>query len=309
MDDTIVAFKRPDHIEKFLTYINDQHRNIKFTVEKECNNALPFLDTHIHNNETIKLEIFRKRTFTPLGISFFSYAPLIFKVNAVRTLLFRAYNICSDYASIHNELVFLKNYFYNNGFPETLISSIIRKFFNNIFDNRKKKLTAEKLKIYISLPYFGYQSEKMKKELYKTLSSFYTFVNFQIILANNNKLGNHFGYKDKLPIRLRSSNIYIYKCACCQTAQYVGCSSRCFQIRIDEHIGVSSRTGYHYAKPPFSAIRDHAENHGRLPSANEFQILHSANSEFELKILESLYISKIKPNLNNMNSSIPLLIS
>ena len=52
-----------------------------------------------------------------------------------------------------------------------------------------------------------------------------------------------------------------------------------------------------------------ADIHGKLPSSEEFEILNVAKTEFDLKILESLYIKKINPNLNNMNSSIPLLIT
>ena len=310
MDDTIVAFNSPNHIDLFLEYINNQHRNIKFTVEKENNNSLPFLDTLIkkHDN-SIKLSIYRKPTFTPLGINFFSYIPILFKINAVKTLLYRAFTVCNDYFTMHEEFNFIKRYFIDNGFPESLLDSIIKKFLNKVFNQEKRKSTVEKLKVYISLPYFGHQSDKMKEEIYKKLTSIYNYAEFKIILTNENKIGNFFNFKDKLPTRLRSSIIYSYKCASCKTAQYIGCTSRCFQIRIDEHKGISSRTGNHLASPSFSAIREHADIHGKLPSSEEFEILNVAKTEFDLKILESLYIKKINPNLNNMNSSIPLLIT
>ena len=129
MDDTIVAFHSPDHIELFLNYINRQHINIKFTVEKENNNSLPFLDTIIKKqNDSIKLSVYRKPTYTPLGINFFSYIPILFKINAIKTLLYRAYSVCSDYITMHDEFNFIKNFFLNNGFPESLIDSIIKKF-------------------------------------------------------------------------------------------------------------------------------------------------------------------------------------
>ena len=310
MDDTLVAFHSPDHIELFLNYINRQHINIKFTVEKENNNSLPFLDTIIKKqNDSIKLSVYRKPTYTPLGINFFSYIPILFKINAIKTLLYRAYSVCSDYITMHDEFNFIKNFFLNNGFPESLIDSIIKKFLNKMLTKEKRKPTVEKLKVYISLPYFGYNSEKMKEELFKKLTSFYKYADFKIILTNDKKIGSFFNFKDKLPRRLRSSIIYSYKCASCKTAQYIGCTSRCFQIRIDEHKGVSSRTGNHLTSPSYSAIREHADIHGKLPSSEEFEILDIAKTECDLKILESLYIKKLNPNLNNLTSSIPLLIT
>ena len=222
---------------------------------------------------------------------------------------YRAFSVCSDYLSMHEEFNFIRRYFLDNGFPEPLIDSIIKKFLNKMLNQVKRKATVEKRKIYISLPYFGHQSEKMKEEIYKKLTSIYHYADFKIILTNGNKLGNFFNFKDKLPRRLRSSIIYSYKCASCKTAQYIGCTSRCFQIRIDEHKGVSSRTGNHLTSPSYSAIREHADIHGKLPSSEEFEILDIAKTECDLKILESLYIKKLNPNLNNLTSSIPLLIT
>lgn len=44
VDDTFCLFKHRDHIDKFLEYINNFHSNIKFTVDVQEDNKLPFLD-------------------------------------------------------------------------------------------------------------------------------------------------------------------------------------------------------------------------------------------------------------------------
>ena len=61
---------------------------------------------------------------------------------------------------MHCEFIFLKTFFTSNGFPVSLVKSNIKKFLQNRFvpssldsPNRKK--------FYLSLPYFGYQSEKL----------------------------------------------------------------------------------------------------------------------------------------------------
>ena len=53
VDDTFLLFKDHSHIPKFLTYLNRQHNNIKFTYEIEEDNSISFLDVRIlkSNNE------------------------------------------------------------------------------------------------------------------------------------------------------------------------------------------------------------------------------------------------------------------
>ena len=40
--DCFLLFRKPEHVNKFLNYLNSKHENIKFTYELESNNALPF---------------------------------------------------------------------------------------------------------------------------------------------------------------------------------------------------------------------------------------------------------------------------
>ena len=160
VDDTFLLFKRPEHAELFLNYLNSKHPNITFTCEAESSNSLPFLDINItRTGSAFKTSIYRKSTFSGQGISFFSFCFFNFKVNAIKTLVYRAYHLCSSYLDFHEEIEFLKNFFVNNGFPCNLFYSIVRNFLNNRY-NSVENLTEENKKMYFSLLYFGYQSEK-----------------------------------------------------------------------------------------------------------------------------------------------------
>ena len=44
VDDTYVIFRSESHVEPFFNYLNSQHYNIKFTLEKESERRIPFLD-------------------------------------------------------------------------------------------------------------------------------------------------------------------------------------------------------------------------------------------------------------------------
>ena len=59
VDDTFVIFKKKEHAILFFDYLNVQHKNIKFTMEKECNKKLSFLDLLIErHNDSLQFSFF-----------------------------------------------------------------------------------------------------------------------------------------------------------------------------------------------------------------------------------------------------------
>ena len=46
-DDIYVMLSSPDHADKFKEYLSSKHPNIKFSIEKEEDRCLPYLDTNI----------------------------------------------------------------------------------------------------------------------------------------------------------------------------------------------------------------------------------------------------------------------
>ena len=87
VDDTFVLFKEMQHANLFLNFINSFHPNISFTMDTESDNQLPFLDITIsRSNDQFLTGVFRKKTFTGLGMNFFSHCSFSFKLNARKTL-------------------------------------------------------------------------------------------------------------------------------------------------------------------------------------------------------------------------------
>ena len=70
------------------------------------------------------------------------------------------------------------------------------------------------------------------------------------------------------------------------------------RTRVAEHTGWSYRTGVRLAHPPHSAVREHAEGCDGVVLDN-FSILNSTSSLYDLRILESLHIFRHKPKLDN----------
>ena len=85
------------------------------------------------------------------------------------------------------------------------------------------------------------------------------------------------------------------------------CSTiRTLYTRVSEHKGLSDRTGKPVAKPKHSSIRDHVMTCGSDIPIDNFKIVANNNKEIDLRIIESIFIHKDKPMLNDTNSSFPL---
>ena len=84
--------------------MNSRHPNVQLTCEEESNNKISFLDisvTRINNKVTTSL--YRKKTFSGVYLNFNSFLPMDYKKGLIHTLLFRPYNICTDYVTLHTE--------------------------------------------------------------------------------------------------------------------------------------------------------------------------------------------------------------
>ena len=135
---------------------------------------------------------------------------------------------------------------------------------------------------------------------------FYPQIELRVIFENDYSVGSFFRYKDLVPDSVRSNIVYQYKCAQCD-ATYIGETTRHFSTRVAEHRGISSRTGRPLMNSPNSNIYSHYLSSGHDIQPSGFKILFSGGG-VDLKISESLFIHKSKPNLNNMSSSYPLKI-
>ena len=218
---------------------------------------LAFLDINIKRNRSFfETSVYRKPAFTGLGTSFFSFVSSQFKKCAIKTLIHRAYHICSSFQLMHKEFNFIRSFFKNNGYPESIVNFNIRKFLDNVYVPHVSVCNVPKLQKYIVLPYFGIKSEDLKSELTCMLSKFYSYMDLRVILTNKNTIGSLFRFKDQVPMACRSSVVYLFSCASCD-ASYIGSTKRSLHCRVEQHLGRSYRTGIWLSRPDPSLIRNH----------------------------------------------------
>jgi hypothetical protein len=154
----------------------------------------------------------------------------------------------------------------------------------------------------------GYLNSEMRKELLVLIQQYFTSIDVKVFYRNNFKISSFFSRKEKFDESLNSCCVYSYTCDCCQQS-YVGSTSLQQFIRRSQHSGISHRTGRPYSSPTHSAIRDHCARFNHPFKLSNFSTLCKAQNEQDLRILESLFIFTNKPELNNDQSSVKLLIA
>ena len=126
VDDIISVFKNEGESLKFFEYLNNRHKNIKFTMEKQRNNKISFLDVYLDNSDGLTTTVFRKKTFTGVLTNFLSYTSFKYKKGLVQCLVERAFKINNTWLGFHNDLFEIKNILVKNSYPISLIDKIIR---------------------------------------------------------------------------------------------------------------------------------------------------------------------------------------
>ena len=103
--------------------------NIKLTYELEHDGKLPFLDVLLfRKGKKIYTTVYRKATNKDVYLNWDTFAPISWKRSTLKTLIERAYLICSAEELQNRELEQIENVFYeNNSYPKYVIKQVLQK--------------------------------------------------------------------------------------------------------------------------------------------------------------------------------------
>ena len=102
-------------IKSFLKFMNSIEPSIKFTIEVQNNNKLPFLDVMLERtNAGLITYVYRKPTDTGLYLRWTSNQPRIYKTNLIKYLCQRARRICSSEELLKQELDYYKRILFSS---------------------------------------------------------------------------------------------------------------------------------------------------------------------------------------------------
>jgi len=276
--------------KKALNYLNKQHANIKFTIEHEENNRLPFLDTCVvrHHNTKYTTTMYFKKTFTGLYLNWTSLTARRYKTGLVKCLANRIWSICTDEKEREKEILALRHRLLMNDFPPKVIDYEIDKF-----RLKKQILTCEPppkpdTKRFIVLPYTSKKCEEFAIRLKNLVTNNFADLDFNVAFQTPRTVGHLFPFKDRVQLTEEKS-LVIYKINCkdCD-ATYIGKTIRILMHRVNEHKLGSS-----------SACRQHMQaNPSHTMDYDNIEVIDQAANDLKLRIKELLHILRRKPSLN-----------
>ena len=290
VDDTFCLFNNEQDALLFFNFLNSQHNNIKFTMDKESNKMLAFLDVYINNKDpsNLLMSVYRKKTFTGLLTNFYSFTSYSYKIGLIRTLVDRAYKINNTLAKFNDDVKNLFDIFKKNQYPESLISRVVHSYLDSVQSSNDSKSATDISILYFKLPFL--KLSKFTQRKISMLAKKYC-KNLNIRLAFSSfKIKNLLTVKDRVHRSLRSCVVYKFSCAGCNSV-YIGETTRHLSTRVREHLCTDKN----------SHIFKHLKNSPTCKSlCNEscFKVLDSANNYHSLKIKEALHITWERPNLN-----------
>jgi hypothetical protein len=281
VDDIIAFFNNPNEANIFLEQLNSISNHIKFTKEDENNNKIVFLDVELQKTPNgLQTAWHRKNTNTAVYLNKNANSPKTHKTAAIRSLIYRAYNICSNNNIFEKCYKEIRSIFILNGYHYKYIDNIRSSIINNVQNRMNNQINlGENRIIYFKLPYIK-EMETDNKKLIRSINNIIKPTTKVSIAYNTLKSQAFFPNKDKVPVNLRSSLVYQYKCRHCANGIYTGETSRHFSTRKREHL-----TG----KPVPSEVSLHIHH----PSDDGFQIVcHSSWPT----ITEALVYNSVTPN-------------
>jgi hypothetical protein len=313
VDDTLWLLPIDADVNSLLSYMNSCHPNMKFTCETENNNSINFIGlTIMHNvlsdnNFGFSTSVYRKPTSTSLYMNFNSFTPLSYRLSVFKSLVYRAFRLCSTWNLVHTDIQIVRSMLLRNCFPSWILDLIIKSLLNS-FINPIVKFGPVKERLYIGLPYLGKQTDVVRRKIIKICKRFVPHKDVVIYFKPGRRVANYFRLKDVTPFDLRSQIVYQYTCASCHSS-YIGQTSRHLRHRAAEHMGVSHLTYKEVKNKVHSNIREHNLHcPGSTCALQNFTILATGISEQELLVKERLLIARLKPSLNGTTGASELLL-
>ena len=307
VDDIFTCFNGTSRqLDTFFNYINQINENIEYTMVKEVDNSLNFLDLTITKNIieskecNVKFGTFLKPTQTDMVIDNKSSHPYTQKIASFYSYIHRLLSTPLSTTDYNKELKIIKQIAINNGYSTNLIDKlVIKKQFILVMKKiYPSSIDQQESKYYFSFDYIDSYSFKISKIFKKSQKNkiciaYRTNRKLGFYIKNNKTLNNN----KKVDKSLRPG-VYKLLCGSCNKV-YIGKTSRKFKIRIYEH-----NYDYRYKKLK-SNYAKHLLEEGHSFNDN-FKVLHFCEKGSRLDTLESLEINRLKNTNTLLNDQLDI---
>jgi hypothetical protein len=286
VDDVFSVVRDETCSQNILNYLNSQHNNIKFTIENEKQNKIPFLDTKVTRKETnFTTSIYHKPTFTGVYLNWTSLTSRKYKISLIYCLCDRIWKICQDQTERDLEFKKLKLTLAKNEYPGQIFNKEMDKFIKNRTIREQQthasekpiaqQQTVEKQKRYIVLPYSNHKVDAYAERLTKLVNETFNQIELKVAFKAPNEIGKLFPFKDNIKEK-HAQSLVMYRLTCETCKQtYIGKTERILAHRIKEHLNPKKD----------SAIQTHLqENPTHVFDPENIEILDKATSNFKIRL-------------------------
>ncbi|MEC8568798.1 MAG: hypothetical protein VXY56_11060, partial [Pseudomonadota bacterium] len=251
--------------------------------------------------------VYRKSTFSGLYVRWDSFCSRRRKTNLVAILTNRALKICSP-TKLDAELTEIAHILQNNGYPDEVVSSGIKKTMENA--KRMRGFGPKKCAVPIHLPYIGSASHRFEHDLSSAVGDCFGAVRLRVVFDSRPLM--QAASKDRLPITMNNNVIYKFACQCGDW--YIGRTSQRLQTRINQHVpkkllqtlatkstDEKRRIASQYSSEA-SAIAKHLLENSDCADAyhnDRFSIIARGRTKYHLSVQESVFIESWRPRLCN----------
>lgn len=280
VDDTFVIWPHGrDSLGEFLSFLNSQHQDIRFTMEIESDGHLPFLDVLVTRYPDGKLghTVYRKPTHTDRYLNALSHHHPAHKQAVINTLVQRAFSI-SEPEALSSELRHVTHTLIHNNYRAHDIHRTISRHYNPKAKGETKPSISTAF-----LPYIQGITDRIGKVLHKH--------NIKTIFRPHSKISDLLpSVKDKIA-PLLSQGVYRIPCSC--GSVYIGETKRPISVRVSEHERCIRQRSI-----ADSALAEHKYNTGHQILFNETKLLSRQSYFYPRKFRESIEIFKHPQNFN-----------
>jgi hypothetical protein len=283
-------------IDQVLQNLNQCEDRLKFTMEKEENGCLAFLDMMIMRKDgKLETKVYRKDTHTQRYIHWRSNHPKNVKSGVVKTLTHRAHEICDSKEDLITELKLLEDTFIENEYPKETVKTVIEDSWVEELRKLTRQTEMEDTthdskgngdKTYYDVlhaPYIPGFTEKLQKKLRK--------INVGFVMKRDQTLQSRLCRSMKPPVleKDRKDVVYSIGCKSCEL-EYVGETSKTTIERRKQHMSDVRR------KIQTNAIFMHVkENKGHVIDWEGQKIISHEPNWLLRKLKESIVIEAMNP--------------
>ena len=283
VDDIFAVLPSEFDLDSALVKLNDCVQGIDFTIERENNGELPFLDVMLTRNpgSGLSFKIFRKNTHVDSYVHWFSRHSIKQKRGILSGFFNRAYKICSP-QFLDQEIDYIRRIFVDLAYPPSLIDNTLKNCKKKYYSKRPKSNFDSKNILALPIDSSRIQSI-LKPEIC-------------VISSSSNNLGCFL--KNNLNNTEKIGGVYRIPCLDC-SRQYFG--ETCdFKRRIYQHNYALKIGDYN------SSLHTHRMQFDHRISTKDASIVMKSDSQDRRSFYEALCINNINCFNTNKNTSIDI---